>query len=64
MPDELAILKLRVQRLEPGSTVRQRKQAGRNGAAARLPKSRKRAGLGDATERIDGSETVAFCIRA
>jgi len=64
MPDELEILKLRAQWLEPDSTLRQRKQAGRDGAAAQLPKSRRRAGLGDATERVSGSETVAFCVQA
>jgi hypothetical protein len=64
MRDELEILKPRAQRLDPGSTVRQRKQAGRDGAAAQLPKSRKRAELEDARERVDGSEAVAFCIQA
>jgi hypothetical protein len=45
MPDELEILVLRAQRLELGSTVRQRKQAGLDGAAARRLLSRKRAEL-------------------
>jgi hypothetical protein len=51
MPDELGRLKLRAQRLELGSTVRQRKRAGLDGAAARRPLSRKRAELGAAGQQ-------------
>jgi hypothetical protein len=64
MPDELEILKLRAQRLELGSTLHQLKQAGRDGAAAQLLKSRKPAELEDATERINDSETVTVFIQA
>jgi hypothetical protein len=55
--DELQILKLRGELLELGSTVRQLKQAGLDGAAAQLLLSRKRAELEDAIrcKRASGS---------
>jgi hypothetical protein len=51
---ELEILKLRAQLVEVGSTVRQLRQAGLDGAAAELLLSRKRAELEDLMKARSG----------
>jgi hypothetical protein len=61
--DELQILKLRGELLELGSTVRQLKQAGLDGAAAQLLLSRKRAELEDAIARKKNAVRTSQVVR-